>query len=158
MTEVSNQKSKFLVCVNEKEHSKTVLRFACSRAKKTGNIVQMIYVIDPLDYHSIFTLGDMFKKNRQTEAQFLLDNMTALAQEWAEITPVGVIREGKVFDEIISCIEEDHNIALLLLAVNPRGSKGKLLPKLTNAIGSKYSIPLMLVPGNLTDQQIQELS
>jgi len=157
---MTKPKSKFLVCINEKEHSRTALRFASAKAKWGRNLVEMLYVIDPVDYNTIFSVADVIKEERKSEAQKLLSTLAKETNEWSGVTPSFLIREGRVVDEIISCIDEDHDISLLIVGAAPDGSttKGGMLTQLTNEIGDKYHIPLLVVPGNLTDQQIEELN
>ncbi len=150
--------SKYLVCVNDKEHSETVLRYACVRAKVTGSAVQMINVIDPVEHHTLFSVADVIQEDRKKEARKLLRDLAAKAEEWTEIKPTTTLREGGLADEIIAAIEKDSSINLLLLGVSASGAKGKLLPQLTAAIGDCYHIPLTIVPGNLTEQEIEELN
>lgn len=155
-----NQKAKlkFLVCVNEKEHSKTALKFACTRARVTGSEVKMIYVIDPVDYNTIFSVADVIKEDRKINAEKLLNDLEKEAYDWSGIKPEHVIREGGIVEEIVSTIHEDECIGLLVLGVAADGSKGGLLNHLTSEIGDKYHIPLVVVPGNLTNDKIKELS
>ena len=157
---VKEHKSKFLVCVNEKEHSSTALRFACTKAKWRKNAVDMLYVIDPIDYNTVFSVGDKIKEDRRADAEKLLTKMAGEALEWSDINPTAIIREGRIAEEIIACIEADHDINLLVVGTAADGSSGKggLLTQLTAEIGDKYHIPLLIVPGNLTDQQIEELN
>ncbi len=151
---------KFLVCVNEKKHTRTALRFACAKAKITRSNVEMLYVINPVDYNTIFSVADVIKEERKDDAEKLFTELSKEAIDGFGVKPEGIIREGLIADEIISHINDDSNITLLLLGAAGDGSssKGGLISQLTNDIGNKFNIPLMIVPGNLTDQQIEELN
>ena len=154
------RQSKFLVCINEKEHSDTALHFACVKAKATDSHVVMLYVIDPVDYNTLFSVADLIKEERKQDAKKLLKQKANAVHKSEGIEPIGLVREGKITDEIISVLEDDPDISLLILGVASDGSssKGGLLQQLTSAIGDRFHIPLMLVPGNLTDQQIEALA
>lgn len=153
-------KPKFLVCVNDKEHSRIALKFACTKAKWGRNLVEMLYIIDPIDYNTLFSVADVIKEERRAEAKKLLAELEKQAIEWCGMKPVSIIREGRIADEIFATIDEDPYISLLLVGASADGSTGKkgIITQLTSEIGSKYHIPLVIVPGNLTDQQIEELN
>jgi len=151
---------KFLVCVNEKDHSRTALRYACIKAKWRKCAVEMLYVVDPLDYNTIFSVGDKIKKDRKEAAEELFEKLAIEAEQWSGVKPSGIVREGKIADVIVNTIEEDEDISLLVLGVAADGSSGKggLMPQLTNAVGDKYHVPILIVPGNLTDEEIEKLN
>lgn len=153
------KKLKFLVCVNEKEHSKVALRFACARASVIDGEVEMLYVINPVDYNTIFSVADVIKKERRNDAEKLLKDLSEDMFSRSKIRPKGIIREGMITDIVCSCIEEDKSISMLTLGVAPDGSSGKtgLLSNLSSEIGNRIHIPLLIVPGNLTDKEIAAL-
>lgn len=153
-------KKTFLVCMNDKEHSKTALRFACAKAKVTNSNVEMLCVIDPVISNTFFSVADTIKEERIVEAQKFLSEMEEQAYEWSGIKPKSSVREGGIVDEITTRIEEDQSICLLFVGVAADGSsaKGGLLGQMVTEIGDKYYIPLMVIPGNLTDKQIEELN
>lgn len=157
---MTTAKMTYLVCINDKPHAKTAIRFACSRAKKTKSDVLMLYVIDPVDYNTMFSVADVIKQERIEQAEKTLAAHVEDAQKWCKITPKYTIREGFISDEIVKCIGEDNGIGLLVLGVAADGSSGKnkLLAQMVEGIGAAFHVPLLIVPGNLTDQQIKELS
>lgn len=149
-------KDVFLVCVNEKSHSETALRFACAKAKQCNAKVKMLYIINPMDYNTLFSVADVIKEDRINDAKKFLDEIKEKASSWFSIVPTYRIREGKVMDEIIDEINDNTNVALLILGVAADGSssKGKLLSQLTNEIGNLYNVPLLIIPGSVTEEQI----
>ena len=87
--------------------------------------------------------------------------MAKVAQEVRETIgaePELVIREGKSTDQILQLIEEDRDIAILVLAA----SSGKEGPgPLVTAVATRgvaFAIPVTIVPDNLTDEEIDALA
>jgi len=157
----SKAKPKLLICVSSKDHSITALKFAVTKAEATDSLVEMMCVIDPVDYNTIFSVADVIKEERRLEAEDLLKNLSTEVKSWTtNVKPSKKIREGRIIDEIINHIEENPSINMLVLGVASDGSsnKGGLLPQLTSAIGDKFHIPLLLVPGNLSDKDIGNLT
>ncbi len=151
--------SKFLVCIDEQEHSRVALRFACYKAKSIGCQVEMLYVIDSSDFNNLFAVGDVMRAERMADAEKLLKRLAEDVHAWSGILPSLAIREGRISEEIIICAEGDNQVTMLVLGAAPEGEKKSgILPIVVEAIGDKLHIPVLIVPGNLTDQQIQELT
>ncbi len=76
----------------------------------------------------------------------------------AAITPERVIREGDPMDQIADVIDNDADIAMLVLAAStgPEGP-GPLISAIARTAG-RFAIPVTIVPGNLTDDEIDTLS
>ncbi|MCB2082413.1 MAG: universal stress protein [Rickettsiales bacterium] len=151
--------NKFLVCIDEQDHSRVALRFACQKAKRVGCQVEMLYVIDTRDFNNLFAVSDVMRKERRSEAETLLRGLAEDVHTWSGILPSLAVREGMISDEILTCAEEDADVSLLVLGAAPEGERRSgLLPVVVEAIGDKLSIPVLIVPGNLTDQQIAILT
>ncbi len=72
-------------------------------------------------------------------------------------TPELVIREGRPAPAIESLIEDDHDIALMILAAGDANEgPGPLVSAIAGSEGS-FSIPVTVVPNTLTDQDIDDL-
>ena len=62
-------------------------------------------------------------------------------------------------DEIIKEIENNSNIAMLLLgksAIAPKDNE--VLPRVASYIGNKIKIPVLIVPENLTEDDLGRLA
>ena len=61
-------------------------------------------------------------------------------------------------EEILNLIEEDEDIAILILAASTgTEGPGPLVSSLYKNIG-QYPVPVGIVPGNLTDEELDALS
>jgi len=69
-----------------------------------------------------------------------------------------MVREGKSFDEVLAQIDEDPQVRVLVLgaATGPEGP-GPLVSALAGKMPGNMHIPVTVVPGNLTDKQVDEL-
>ncbi len=76
----------------------------------------------------------------------------------AAITPERAIREGEPVEQILAVIDEDADIAMLVLAANPGAEgPGPLITLLAKTVGS-FPVPVVIVPGDLADADIDALS
>jgi hypothetical protein len=69
-----------------------------------------------------------------------------------------VIREGVPGEQILDVIDKDTDISMLVLAANPGAEgPGPLVTAMAKTMGS-FPIPVVLVPGDLSDADIDALS
>ena len=150
---------KFLVCVDKSPVSRVALHFACVKAKKRGGLVDMLHIMEPpADFQGLAAVADKMREERREEAEELMQELAEDAGK-AGIMPSILLREGSIGEAIIGAVQEDFDVKMLVLGAAPSNSgRGKLVGWLGNQLGDKLLIPLMLVPGNLTEQQIEELS
>lgn len=151
---------KFLVCVDEKDHSRVALRFACAKAQKTSAKVEVIYVIEPADLNTFQAVVQSIEAQKREQAEALLAKLAEDVMAWCGSAPSIMIRQGTISEEIINAIEEDSDINMLVLGAAPDGSsaKNRILTAITSQMGAKIHIPLLIVPGDLTDKQITDLT
>jgi hypothetical protein len=69
--------------------------------------------------------------------------------------PVIHIREGKVEEELIALIDEDHMISSLVLgAATGEFGPGPLVSALIKQVSGKLRVPITVVPGSLSQADI----
>lgn len=157
--ETNIKKTNYLVCVNSEEYSEVALHFTCHLAKKNNGSIVLLHVIEPGDYQSIGMVAEKMRKERFNESQKLLNELAGKAKEWSGITPIVMVREGFIEDEIIAVVDEDSSIKMLITGVSKESSKkSKIIPPLVSALGSKLRIPMLIVPGTITKQQMEYIA
>jgi nucleotide-binding universal stress UspA family protein len=149
----------FLVVVDKSEEHKVALRYAALRAQKTGGRVALLYVIEPGDFQAFGAVEDLMREEQRQEAEGVLHKHSAEIQEICGKTPVFHIREGSARDELLKLINEDRTISILVLAAAPGGKNpGPLISALAGKMWNQLRIPLTIVPGQLTHQELELLT
>lgn len=160
MASENNKSPQFLVCVDGKEESFIALHFACRKAMSCGGEVNLLNVIEPVDGQSIFSVNDKIKGERIHEAKNILADFSFLAESLMDKKPNIIIKEGNVGAEIIksaSC--PDLAISMMVLgAVSDSAGHGRLISWLSAQMGDELHVPIMIVPGNLSDEEIDRLA
>ena len=150
---------KFMVVIDDTPECDRAVYYASRRAARVGVSVVMLRVIETRD-HSQQWLGvaDIMRAEAHEEANAMLATFTARSNGIAAITPECVIREGEVAGEILKLIEEDEDIAVLVLAagVDTEGP-GPLVSHLGSTVAT-FPIPVAIVPGHLTDEELDAMS
>ncbi len=152
-------RAKFLVCVDAAPQSRVAVRFACLRARNTKGAVVLLSVIEPAEFQHWMAVENVMRDERREEAEHLLHDLAAEVNEWAGVMPVLSVREGRTGDEILAAIEEDPSINFLVVgAAPPEPKRGKLISWLAGQLSGRLSVPLVIVPGNLSDEQLANLT
>lgn len=164
MTDKPKKKAKtlprtFLCVVDDSEELSQALRFACRRAVNTGGRIALLYVIEPTEFQHWMAVGDRMKEEAREGAEELIQVVASVVQKRTGHTPVVYIREGKAEEELIKLIDEQTDISLLVLGAStgPEGP-GPLVSYLLKEKAGTLRVPVTVVPGGLTDEQIDAIS
>ena len=119
----------------------------------------LLCVVDDTDELSV-ALQFAARRARRTEAQAEAERVLARAADhvmrWCDTPPVFYIREGDRRDEVIEQINEDPSIAFLILgAATGRDGPGPLVTALTGKWVGQLHIPVVIVPGNVSEDEIE---
>lgn len=165
MSETSQQqpltpaKRKFLAVVDETEECKVALRFAARRAQHTNGLVSLLYVIAPADFQQWAGVERKMREEAREEAERALHEAARIVNDIVGTTPEFVIRDGRASDEIRALIRDDRAISILVLAAGlSKEGPGPLVSLIAGPTGNAYSIPVTVVPGNLSDEQVDALA
>ena len=155
----AGHKPKLLVVIDDTEECDRAVYFASRRAARIGGNVIMLRVIETHDQSQQWLgVADIMRAEAHDEADTELSKYAARVQELTGITPERAVREGEKAEEILKLIDEDEDVFILVLAAGT-GSEGPgpLVATIGRAAGD-YPIPLAIVPGHLTDEEIDALS
>ncbi|PLX38062.1 MAG: universal stress protein UspA [Hyphomicrobiales bacterium] len=155
----AGHKRKFLVIIDDTPECERAVAFAAKRAEHTGGALIMLYVIMPGDFQHWLGVEDVMRAEAMDEAEQTVAHFVDRARAMAAVDPETVIREGKRADEIRSLIQEDEDIAILVLgASTEKEGPGPLVTALAGRLAGSFPIPITLVPGNLSDEQISAIA
>jgi nucleotide-binding universal stress UspA family protein len=155
----SAQPRVFLVVVDESEEYRVAVHYAARRAAHTGGRVALLYVIEPEDMQQWLAVEELARAERREEAEGLLQGLCEEIAPIAGTMPVVFIREGRRRDELLALIAEEPTISILVLAAGtgPEGP-GPLIAYLAGKQVARLRIPITIVPGGLTLDQVDALS
>ncbi len=150
---------RILVCVSDEEHARVAVRFASARLKHRGGKLLLLHVCDTADFQSFSTIASRIREENHAKGQSVLESMAEEVRLWAGAEATLLLREGNIVDEILTALEEHPDINLLVLGASAEGdSKREVLTALSQRLGKRLFVPMLVVPGHLTEQQIWELT
>jgi nucleotide-binding universal stress UspA family protein len=149
----------FLVVVDETEELQIAVHYAARRAAHTGGRVALLYVIEPSELQHWVAIENLAREERREEAEQLLQRLCKEVLPIARSMPIVYIREGSRREELLALINEEPSISILVLAAGtgPEGP-GPLISHLTGKPAARLRIPITIVPGSLTMEQLDAVS
>lgn len=149
----------FLVVVDQTEEMKTALYFACRRALRTGGRVALLYVIEPPEFQHWLGVERVMEAEAREEAEKTLQVMAEHVQAIVGKMPVLHVRQGRRRDELLALINEDPEISVLVLGTAAgHEDPGPLVTYLIGQMGGNIRLPVILVPGQLTEIEIDAVT
>ena len=150
---------KFLVVIDDTPECDRAVYFASRRALRTGASVIMLRVIETQDRNQQWLgVADIMRAEAHEEANAVLDRHAARASSITGVMPERVIREGEKAQELLNLIEEDEDMAVLVLAAaTGKEGPGPLVASLSKNAGD-FPIPVGIVPGHLSDEDLDTMS
>ena len=152
----NDNKWKFLVIADETPEFKKVLRLASLRARKVGGTLVMLRIIEDAEFQHWVSVQELMKEEARLEAQEMLDQFADEMYHISGMTPETVIRFGNASDVITNYIHEDQDIHLLVLGASPDGDPGPIVRTFREKLLNVLHMPVMVVPGNMTDDEIDK--
>jgi nucleotide-binding universal stress UspA family protein len=155
----TGHKPKLLVVIDDTEECDRAVYFASRRAARIGGNVVMLRVIETHDQSQQWLgVADIMRAEAHEEANTELSKYATRVSELTGITPECVVREGDKAEAILKLIDEDEDIFILALAAGTGfEGPGPLVATIGRTAGD-YPIPVAIVPGHLSDEEIDALS
>ena len=153
---------KFLVVADESPEFPAALRFACRRARSTGGHVALLKVIEPAVFEHWSGVRDEIERQARDEAEASLQKVAEYVVAETGLPPEFIITHAdNTRAALRQVIGEDPDIKILVLAaaVGGRGP-GPLVASIAKE-GVKWGarkVPVTVVPGDLTDDEIADLA
>ena len=155
----AGHKPKYLVVIDDSPECDRAVYWAGRRASRTEAGLIMLHVIEqPERNQQWLGVADIMRAEAHEEANAVLDRHAARISSITGIMPQRLIREGEKTKQLLDLIEEDEDIAILVLAAAPgKEGPGPLVSSLAKTAG-EFPIPVAIVPGHLSDADLDSMS
>ncbi len=152
-------KRTYLVVVDDSEEARVALRFAARRAAKTNGRIEVLGIVEPQEFVQFGgvqsaieeeqRLADRGRRQRRRSAK----SSTSSGVE-AQI----VVRQGEAVQTVRESIGEREDVAALVLGAAASGDPGPLVGDFAGADAGRLPCPLMIIPGSLSEERLEQLS
>lgn len=158
----AGHRRKFLVIVDETPEVDAALYFAANRCAHTNGGLVLLYVIQPQDFQHWMGVRQvqLEEETNKAKALFRLMRRKLGLEGFDSVLVDEVIREGGLAEQIRETIEEDEDIAILVLgAATDSKGPGPLISSLaTGKLAGQFPVPITIVPGDLKAEDLRALA
>ncbi len=149
----------FLVVVDDSPERALALRYAALRALRGGGRVALLRVTEPVGQAEWANIAEMMREERRAEAEQLLQGLSAEVNRITGQMPVVYVREGDAREQLLALLGEEPGISVLVLASSGSAEgPGPLISALTGRYNRLLRTPLVIVPGNLTEDELETVT
>jgi len=150
---------KLLVVVDESPESRVAIRFAAARAAHiTGGGLILFHCIRPGEFQHWIGVADRMREEAHEDATELLNQVAKKLNDYCGVDPAIVIVEGDPQQELLDFLRDQEDIFGLVLGAGAEGEPGPLVDYFTGAEISGLSCPVILVPGGMTNEQVDSMA
>jgi nucleotide-binding universal stress UspA family protein len=152
------RRRKFLVVVDKTPESRVAIRFVTRRAQHTGGRVTLFCVVEHDDFQQWRGVAEIMKDEAHQEAENLVYEAAKAVNDLAGIIPELVIMDGRKTECLLELIKSDKDISILVLAAGTaKEGPGPLVSAFATRAAAN-PIPITIVPGGLSDAEIDALA
>lgn len=150
---------KFLVVADASPEARLALHFASRRALATHARVTLLCVFSPADFQHWMRVGELMKEEARQDAESTLYDLAGEVNRLTGLFPELVIKEGTAQEAVMELIAEDPDIRILVLgASTAKEGPGPLVSLVAANADCGFGIPVTIVPGSLTPEEIEDLA
>ncbi|SMD04516.1 universal stress protein [Rhizobium sp. RU36D] len=148
---------KFMAVIDGTPECYRAVHYAGRRAKNSNGGLVLLYIIPDGEFQQWLGVGEIMRAEARDEAETSMARAAQTVRETIGIEPEIVIREGSAAAQIHSLIEEDRDIAILVLAAgSAKDGPGPLVSMIAGRAAA-FPIPVTVLPDTLTNEEIDAL-
>lgn len=147
-----------MAVLDETPECERAVRYAAMRARNSNGGLVLLHVVEPGDFQHWLGVEEIMKAEALSEAETRLAKIAGQVRETIGIDAETVVREGETREAIDALIEEDKDIAILVLAAgSAKDGPGPLVSSVSRGTAA-FAVPVTVIPSNLSDDDIDALS
>jgi nucleotide-binding universal stress UspA family protein len=148
----------YLVVIDDSEEARTALRFAARRAAKTKGNVEVLAVVAPQDFVQWGGVQAAIEEEQKLRIEGVVSSAVGEIFDEAGIKPAIVLRQGEPVKTVREYLSGRDDIAALVLGAAQAGDPGPLVAHFTGKDAGKLPCPVMIIPGSISDERLEQLS
>ena len=148
----------YLVVVDDSAEAAVALRFAARRAAKTGGRIEVLGIVEPQDFVQFGGVQAAIQEEQRLRIDGVVSASVGEILDEAGIEATVIVAQGEPVKAVRDYVGEREEIAALVLGAAPSGNPGVLVSNFCGTDAGKLPCPVMLIPGGLDDDRLEQLS
>jgi nucleotide-binding universal stress UspA family protein len=153
-----DRKRTYLVVVDDSEEARVALRFAARRAAKTNGRVEVLGVVEPQDFVQFGGVQAAIEEEQRLRIQGVVSSAIGEIIDESGVEANIIVQQGDPVRAVLGHVGERGEIAALVLGAAPAGNPGPLVVHFTGYDAGRLPCPVMIIPGSLSDERLEQLS
>lgn len=147
-----------LVLVNGELTTRAAVAWAAHWCNRTGDGIVLFHVIEPDHAMGFGVMQDLMRAEQWQAAERMLATFSSYAEKLTGRAPEHMVREGPLKETVREVLKSEPNLSLLVIAASHReAGPAPLIGYLASRMGSRVQVPMVLVPGSLTGDEIEKM-
>jgi nucleotide-binding universal stress UspA family protein len=151
-------KRTYLVVVDESAESRVSLRIAARRAAKTGGKIEVLGIVEPQDFVQFGGVQNAIEEEQRLRIEGVVSSAVGEILDESGMEAKIILRSGEAVRTVRDYLEGRDEVAALVLGAAPSGNPGPLVANFTGHDAGLLPCPVMIIPGSLTDERLEQLS
>jgi nucleotide-binding universal stress UspA family protein len=148
----------YLVVVDDSQEARVALRFAARRAAKTSGRVEVLGIVEPQDFVQFGGVQAAIEEEQRLRIQGVVSSAIGELLDESGVEAIVIVQQGDPVRTVRDYVGERSEVAALVLGAAPSGSPGVLVAHFTGNDAGKLPCPVMIIPGSLSDERLEQLS
>ena len=147
-----------LVVVDDSAESRVALRFAARRAAKTSGKIEVLGIVEPQDFVQFGGVQNAIEEEQRLRIEGVVSSAVGEILDQSGMEANVIMRSGEAARTVRDYLEGRDEVAALVLGAAPSGNPGPLVASFTGNDAGLLPCPVMIIPGGLTDERLEQLS
>ena len=148
----------YLVVIDDSPEARVALRFAARRAAKTDGEVDILAVVEPQDFVQWGGVQAAFEEEQRLRIEGIVSSSVGEIIDESGLEASIVVRQGDPLKVVREYVADRDEVAALVLGAAPSGAPGPMVSHFTGNDSGKLPCPVMIIPGSLSDERLEQLS
>src|SRR3954468_21818365 len=151
-------KRTYLVVVDDSAEARVALRFAARRAAKTSGKIEVLGIVEPQDFVQFGGVQAAIEEEQRLRIQGVVSSAIGEILDESGVEANIIIQPGEVVRGVRDYLDGRDDVAALVLGAAPSGSPGPLVVNFTGNDAGQLPCPVMIIPGSLNEDRLEQLS
>jgi nucleotide-binding universal stress UspA family protein len=148
----------YLVIMDETDEASVAMRFAARRASKTGGLLHLLALVPPQPFVAFGSVQATIEEEARSRAEVLVTSAAGNLLTAGGQMPVIAVRSGEGIKVVRAYLDEHPEVAALVLGAAKDGTPGPMIAHFAGPGVGHLPCPLFIVPGSLSEADIDRLS
>ena len=144
--------------VDDSAEARVALRFAARRAAKTNGRIEVLGMVEPQDFVQFGGVQAAFEQEQRLRIEGVVSAAIGEILDESGVEANIIIQSGEAVKAVRDYVAGRDEVAALVLGAAPSGSPGPLVADLAGTDAGKLPCPVMIIPGSLSDERLEQLS